>query len=256
MENLYEKIIELRKNNRKSILCTMTSHSGSTPRKTGSKMLVTDTGEIFGTIGGGLLEKNIIEESLKLTSNPEPKLFRYNLTKDLGMTCGGSVEVFCEPLFSNLNLYIFGGGHIGKSLAGLVENLNFNITVIDERTEIFETYGRTSAVHVSKQFEEFIEETNFGETSFIVIVTKGHETDFHVIKSCINKQYAYMGMIGSKRKVEEMRKKLINENIATLEQLNNIDMPIGIDIMAESPDEIAISIAAKLILEKNKLLKK
>ncbi|TAL68138.1 MAG: XdhC family protein [Bacteroidetes bacterium] len=256
MENIYDKIVELRQSSQKAVLCTIVSTKGSVPRKIGAKMLVMDDSKIFGTIGGGSLEKDVIEKSLEIIKSPKTDLISYNLTKDLGMKCGGSVDIFIETLFSQYKLYIFGAGHIGKALAKYTENLDFDVIIIDERENIFDGWleGRFTKLNIT--FTDFFSQFKIDENTFIVIVTKGHDTDSEVLENCIKSNAAYIGMIGSKRKASEIRKEFVLGGIVTDNEFDRIDIPIGLEIKAEGPDEIAISIASKLVLEKNKLAEK
>jgi len=253
MKNIYENIIDLKKNNLKAVLCTVVDTKGSTPRKSGSKMIVCEDMTIFGTIGGGTLEKTVMEKCDDVFKSATPQLLTFNLTKDLGMVCGGSVDVFVEPLFKLFKLYIFGAGHIGKALTKHLSGLNFEIVVIDERQNIFADFNSDVVKINSCPFDTFIENHSADERTFIVIATTNHTSDLNILKNYINKPYAYLGVIGSKRKAEEIKKALLNEKLLSEDEFKNIDIPMGLDIMAEGPDEIAISIAAKLILEKNKL---
>ncbi|MCL5990679.1 MAG: XdhC family protein [Bacteroidetes bacterium] len=253
MENIYDKIVEIRKSRQKAVLCTVVSTKGSVPRKIGAKMIVMDDSKIFGTIGGGTLEKNVIEKAIESISSAKTELISYNLTKDLGMACGGSVDIFLEPVFSQYKLFIFGAGHVGKSLAKYSENLEFDTYIIDERENIFNDWHEGRFTKLNLAIDDFSAKYKIDEYTFVVIVTKGHDTDSDVLKRCIVSPAAYIGMIGSKRKALEIRKEFVSGGIVTDSEFDRIDIPIGIDIKAEGPDEIALSIVSKLVLEKNKL---
>ena len=257
---IYDKIPELNRDGIKSVLYTIVSDHGSTPRKAGAKMIVTEDQQVFGTIGGGVLEKTLIDRVHEFIKNCKSEVVSYNLSKDLGMVCGGSVEIFIEPLFNKFRLIIFGAGHIGKALVKLSSDLNFDITVIDDRENIFDNWDTEEIKTYITDFREYfclknMEHDSF-QDSFIVIATSNHSSDKEILKHCINRPFAYLGLIGSRKKIEEIKKLFISENMATIVELNKIDMPIGLDILAEGPEEIAISIAAKLILEKNLLNQK
>jgi xanthine dehydrogenase accessory factor len=252
MDKIFDKITELQKNRQKAVLCTIVSTKGSAPRKINAKMIVTDDLKIFGTIGGGALELSVIEKAGGILKTGAAQLISYNLTKDLAMACGGSVDVYIEPLFSNNKLYIFGAGHIGKALVGHLINMNFEIFVIDDRDNIFDDWSSVGFTPVTSKFSDFIKNCKFDESSYIVIVTKSHESDREVLKHCIKSRYAYIGMIGSKRKAQEIRKEFVTQGIVSEDEFDRVDIPIGMEIKAEGPEEIAISIAGKLILEKNK----
>ena len=254
MIEIYEILPELIRNGIRCAVCTVTSTLGSTPRKTGSKMIVTIDKKIYGTIGGGVLENHIIERCPEIIAKSAPELIKLNLSKDLGMKCGGYAEVFVEPVSTPFKLLIFGGGHIGKALSEISTNLSFNTCIIDERHEIFADYISNGITVICEPFDRYTDSMIIDQNTFIVIVTRGHETDLKVLKKCIKSNYAYLGVIGSKRKSAELKKNLIEGNFGTEEDFNKIHIPIGSSIMAEGPYEIAVSIASELILEKNKLL--
>ncbi|MDQ1265663.1 MAG: xanthine dehydrogenase accessory factor [Bacteroidota bacterium] len=249
--DLYEKIAEIRKNKEKAVLCTVVAARGSVPRKIGAKMLVFENLRIFGTIGGGTLEKTIIESMPEVFKSAAPKLITYNLSKDLGMSCGGSVDIFAEPLFNSYRLYIFGAGHVGKALAKRLTGLNFDISVIDGRQGIFDEWDFGGFYRINIGYDEFLADNRLDERTFVVIVTPNHLYDSEVLRICIKQPRAYLGMMGSKKKVAEIKKQFIENGWADESELSKVDMPIGLEIAAEGPDEIAISIAGKLILVKN-----
>jgi len=237
------------------VLCIIISTSGSTPRKAGSKMLVYGDGFIKGTIGGGSVEFQVIQDALKLIATGEPMVKNYHLESDLEMHCGGTMQVYFEGIGCSPKLYIFGGGHIGKALAGYATGLGFKTTVFDQREGIFDTWDLPGVETFVGNYLQIIEKTIFDKTSYLVIVTPKHEFDETILLACAPLEYAYIGMIGSKRKVAEIRNKALENNILTAEILSRIDMPIGLPFAAETPAEIAISIAAKMIDVKNTLKK-
>jgi xanthine dehydrogenase accessory factor len=152
-------------------------------------------------------------------------------------------------------LYIFGGGHIGKALAGYATGLGFHPFVFDQREGIFESWNMPEAETRTGDFMQIIDSLVFDTNTYIVIVTHQHESDEKVLLACAPREYAYLGMIGSKRKVAEIRNQALDKKILSAEILTKIDMPIGIPFAAETPAEIAISIVAKMIDVKNTLKK-
>lgn len=256
MTDIIIQTAELLKHNKPAALCTVVETGGSTPRKTASKMLVFPDGSISGTIGGGAVEKDVIETALNALKTGKSELYRYNLKQDLGMECGGAMQVYIEVLSIKPELLIFGGGHIGKALAYFAESTGFSVTVIDERKEILSSYKDSSAIVQNIDYQDFIKSYSFSSNTFIVIVTHQHKNDFDVLSLTCNKPHAYLGMIGSKNKVAQAEKDLISKNILPKEKIAKIDMPIGIPIKCETPEEIAISILAKLIDVKNQKLGK
>ena len=168
------------------------------------------------------------------------------------MECGGDMQVYIEPLFNKPDLYIFGAGHVGKALSHLAIDMGFQITVIDERPDIFNSFDKSKIKTYNGAFTEFIENSIFSNNTYIVVMTHEHKYDFDVLSKVCKKTHLYLGMIGSKTKVKQARDKLIDQKIIDIEIINQIDMPIGIPINCETPQEIAVSIVAKLIDVKNR----
>lgn len=218
-------------------------------------MLVYENGSIEGTIGGGALEKKVIEQALEVLKNNEAKIVIHNLVSELAMCCGGTVELFIEPIMNRKKLYIFGAGHIGKTLAKFAPVLDFDVTLIDERYEAFETEEFSGCTLIKEDHANAISRLEFDEHTFVVILTHNHAYDREILALTSKKTHQYIGMIGSGRKVAMAKKNLIASNILNEESANLIDMPIGIDIEAITPQEIAISILAKLIDVRNKINK-
>jgi len=238
-----------------AVLCVVTGTTGSTPRKAGSKMLVFQDGTIKGTVGGGSVEFQTIQDALGIICTGTPFSKRFHLEDDLKMHCGGTMEIYFEPIGCLPKLYIFGGGHIGKALAGYAIGLGFRPFVFDQREGIFDEWDMTGVETRNGDFQSIIDSLTFDTNTYIAIVTHKHDFDETVLLACIQREYAYIGMIGSKRKVAEIRKNALENHNIPEEQLNKVDMPIGIPFAAETPAEIAISIVAKMIDVKNSLKK-
>ncbi len=238
-----------------AVLCIVTATTGSTPRKAGSKMLVYSDGSVKGTIGGGSIEFQAIKDALGIITTGTPQSKKFHLEDDLKMQCGGTMEVYFEPIGVLPKLYIFGGGHIGKALSGYATGLGFRPFVFDQREGIFESWKIPGVETRNGDFRQIIDSLAFDTNTYIVIVTHQHEFDEKVLFACAPREYAYLGMIGSRRKVGEIRKKALAENIVSESLIEKIDMPIGIPFAAETPAEIAISIVAKMIDVKNTLKK-
>lgn len=253
MRKFADKIKACLDDPRASALCIVTSNSGSVPGKVGAKMIVFSDGSIEGTVGGGSVEKRTIEEALAIMVARVPQLKTYDLQTDLGMACGGSVSIYIEPLSKPSKLYIFGAGHIGKIVARLASEIEFETTLIDWRTDLFDTAEATRYRQFIKPYLEAIDEILFDSDSYIVIVTPGHIMDEEVLAAVGKKESAYLGLIGSKRKIEALKKRFLAEDLLTAEELDRVDMPIGIKFNAITPAEIAISILAKLIDTRNNL---
>ncbi len=253
MENIYDVLLEIQKGRRKAAVCTIVQTKGSAPAKTGSKMIVYEDSKIWGTIGGGSLEKKVIENAIAVMTSGKPNLFRHDLLHQHNMCCGGTVDIFIEPIMKKNKLYIFGAGHTGVALAKFAQHFGFEIVIIDDRKEYLDEIKIPEVNKMNLSHQEALRVLPFDEQTYICIMTYSHPIDREILAYCVNKPFAYLGMIGSERKVE-MTKKMFSEGLnISEEKLFAIDMPMGIDILAETPDEIAISILSKLISVKNKV---
>lgn len=252
---IFRKLCELCEKDLDFVLCTVISTKGSVPGKTGAKMIVMPDGSIYGTIGGGNIEFQAIEYCKQLFSNPASITKKYNLDIDLNMACGGTMEIFFETHISNFSLYIFGAGHVGRAVAKYATDFNFKITFIDNRPDIFNDLDSKFNTIID-DYEQAIEKLTFTERTFSLIVTHKHLFDESILRKLISKPFTYLGMIGSRKKVAEIRKKLNDEGIVTTELIDKVDMPVGIRINSVTPEEIAISILAKLIDVKNNITNK
>ncbi|MCX6269574.1 MAG: XdhC/CoxI family protein [Bacteroidetes bacterium] len=251
MLRIFAKTEEIIRSQQPAALCIVIDTHGSTPRKQGSKMIVYADGSIFGSIGGGSIEKEVALLAVKMIPSGKPAKISFNLDQDLGMHCGGTMEVYIEPLNPLQKLFIFGAGHIGRSLAGFARELEFSVTLFDPREEIFIDEAFDGFNVYNKDYFQAIEEASFDENTYVVIVTPKHIYDEDILAAVARKPHAYLGMIGSARKVGLLKSRFIEENILTKDELEQIDMPVGLKFSAETPQEIAISILAKLIDVRN-----
>lgn len=256
MDNIYSKIIESINDFKPVWLITVINVTGSTPASIGMKMLVYSDGTIYGTVGGGEVEKKIIEKII----NEKPE----NIEKckyDLGnkseysettqMICGGIQEVLIEPLLKGVPLYIIGGGHCGMALSNLASKTGFIVTVIDNRSDWANKTKHPNAINtICCDYTDICNNIKFNKKNFIVIMTHGHLHDALVLEQIINKEYKYLGMIGSKKKVKSVFDNLIKKGVSS-EKLELVFSPIGLDITTHTPDEIAVSIVSQMIAVKN-----
>lgn len=238
-----------------SAICTIVEVKGSTPRNVGAKMLVFENGSILGTIGGGNLEKKVIQNAIKQLKDKKPKLFTHDLLSQHNMCCGGVVKIFIEPIMKTNRLYIFGAGHTGKSLSEIMVKLNFDIYIIDDRKEYLDKITNKDIHKINLNYSEILPKLPLDEKSYIVIMTYEHAHDRDILSYCLKKNLAYLGMIGSKRKINLTKKIFIEGGICSEKEIEKVDMPMGIDINAEGPEEIAISIASKIIAVKNLIIR-
>lgn len=249
MTDIYQEIIEVKKNGIDAALVTIISAEGSTPRETGAKMLVKDDGSIVGSIGGGSLELLTKNEALMAIRTGKSKRMNYSLQpdEDAEMICGGDVEIFIEPILPPPSLYICGGGHIGLALTKIGKLCGFRVIVIDDRPEYAskERFPEADQTVVSA-YEDVFSVVKVGQSDYIVIVTHGHKGDEVALAGALRTPARYIGMIGSRKKIASVYDRLVKKGISC-EALNRVHSPIGLNICAQTPEEIAVSIMAEVI---------
>ena len=249
--DLYEEIVRLRKDGRRGAVATIVNVRGSIPSFKTAKMLVRDDGSIVGTIGGGCVEAEVWQAAREVMELERPRTLTFDLNQDpkydTGLVCGGTLEIFVEPVLPPADLYIFGAGHVAASLYKVARIAGFDITVVDDREPYAnrERFPEAQQV-IADDFEKAAAQLAPSESSYIVIVTRGHRDDMRVLGWAVGTEAHYIGMIGSKRKVLSVYQALEREGIAP-ERFENVHAPVGLEIGALTPEEIAISITAELI---------
>ncbi len=237
------KLIELENNNIDCALISIIDVGGSSPREIGAKMIVTKN-EVFGTIGGGNLEFQIIDKAKNLLINGTSEKITIPLGAKAGQCCGGIVEVFIDILKSSSRLLIFGAGHVGQELTRVCEKSCFNITVIDERDEWLNKI-QSPNVTKSKSTPTVL------SSDYVVVLTHSHELDENLCFEISQKNPRFLGLIGSLTKKERFFKRLKERGLSN-NQLEKIICPIGLPIGGKTPFEVAISISSQLIEFKNR----
>jgi len=217
-------------------------------------MLVYPNADIYGSIGGGELEKSVISNALKALKSGKSELYKHDLLHQHNMCCGGSVEIFIEPIMEKNKLYIFGAGHTGHALARHALSLDFEVVVIDDRKEYLDQISVEGINKLHLHYEQALPLLPMDEQTYICIMTYSHPYDRDILSYCLKRPVAYLGMIGSRRKVEMTKKMFVDAGVGSESELEKVDMPMGIDIDAETPDEIAVSILAKIISVRRKVL--
>ena len=233
-------------------LITITSSNGSTPQRVGAKMLVYADGRTVGTIGGGCYEHDALGKAREALRTRKPVTAKYDLNDDFaeetGLVCGGQMEVFIEPLEAPPSLYVFGAGHVGYYLARAASEAGFEVHVIDDRAA-FANHERFpfAASVVVDDIPSWLGQAALPPSAYAVIVTRGHRNDLDALQHLAPLELRYLGLIGSRAKVARIYDQLLGEGLSTLEQLSRVHAPIGLDIGAVTPQEIAVSIVAELI---------
>jgi xanthine dehydrogenase accessory factor len=254
--DIYEEIVKLRKEGRRGAVATIVNVRGSIPSFETAKMLVRDDGSIFGTIGGGCVEADVWRAAREVMEEEKPRTLTFDLNQnpkyDTGLVCGGTLDVFIEPVLPPALLYIFGAGHVSASLYRTAHSAGFDITVIDDR-ESYANHERFPQARevIASDFDQAMARLSPSETAYIVIVTRGHRDDMRVLRWAVQTKARYIGMIGSKRKTITIFRELQSEGLAA-QLFARVHAPIGLDIGAVTPEEIAVSITAELIAVRRK----
>ena len=249
--DVFDELIRLRNSGQKCALATIVQVRGSIPGFQSAKLLVREDGSLVGTIGGGCVEAEVWNAAREVMETGKPRNMSFSLGQDAaydnGLICGGQLEVFVECISPQPSALIFGGGHISKSLAKVLDLAGFRVSVIDNR-EAFASHERfpeAAEVHAA-EYEEVFPKIAVNESTYVVIVTRGHRDDMRVLRWAVNTPARYIAMIGSKRKTISVVKELEKEGIER-GLFEKVSAPMGLEIGAISPEEIAISVAAEMI---------
>ncbi|HWR53056.1 MAG TPA: XdhC/CoxI family protein [Bryobacteraceae bacterium] len=249
--DVYEELVRLRREGQKCALATIIEVRGSIPSHEAAKLLVREDGSITGTIGGGCVEAEVWNAAREVIATGETRRMTFNLGQDAaydnGLICGGQLDVFIEPVLPQPRAIIFGAGHISKSLSNVAAIAGFETVVVDDR-EAFanrERFPEAGEV-IAGEYEEIFPRLGANDATFIIIVTRGHRDDMRILRWAVGTPARYVAMIGSKRKVISVIKELEKEGLSR-EAFERIHAPMGLDIGAVTPEEIAVSVVAEMI---------
>jgi xanthine dehydrogenase accessory factor len=249
--DIFEEIVRLGRLGQKCALATIVQVRGSIPSFESAKLLVREDGSMIGTIGGGCVEAEVWNAAREVIATEKPRHMHFSLGQDAaydnGLICGGQLDVFVEPVVPQPAAYIFGAGHISKSLSKVADLAGFRTIVIDDR-ETFanrDRFPEADEIHAD-DYELVFPKLPVNETAYIVIVTRGHRDDMRVLKWAIGTNARYIAMIGSKRKVIGVVQELQKEGVAPA-AFERVFAPMGFDIGAVSPEEIAVAVVAEMI---------
>lgn len=250
MCNWIQKLHEFKQKNEPIALVTITEIIGSAPCNIGSRMIVQKNKEIYGTIGGGKLEFEVIEEALKAIRENKTAKRTYTLGPQFQQCCGGKVELMIEPMNQSPELFLFGAGHIGVEITKLLVNTPFNVTLIDSRKNWLNaidiaTETKKCAVTID-DFTTFKNAVNWGSNCYVLVMTHDHVIDLDIIAMAIPKKTKYIGLIGSKPKYARFNK-MLTEELHIDEGMQNVICPVGLGIGGNTPKEIAIDVVAQLL---------
>lgn len=255
MQTVYQALAELERENRAGALCMVVRSQGSTPRHTGSKMLVFTDGSIVGTVGGGEMENRVIQEGLQAIKDGSPRLLEYSMADpqrgDPGV-CGGQLEVYVEPVLPKPTLVVIGSGHVGKAVVHLAKWLGFYVVVNDDRPD-FATPESTPGADLYLPFPlaELPTRLEITPWTYLVLTTRGVNVDIQGLPALLETPAAYIGVIGSQRRWATARKQMVELGVSE-EKLKTVHSPMGLELNAETPEEIAVSIMAEVLMLRNK----
>ena len=247
---LFEEIVAMRRAGKRGALATIVHTSGSIPSYESSRMLVREDGSIAGTIGGGCVEADVWAAAKEVLQNETPRKMVFHLNNDAafdsGLICGGTLEIFVEPILPQPVIWLFGGGHVSLAIASAAQAAGFAVAVVDDRDAFANAQRFPMAQTIFATYQEAFEKIQPGAASYLIIVTRGHKDDMRVLAWAVRTAARYIGMIGSKRKVLSVYKALEAEGYQA-EEFSRVHAPIGLEIGALAPEEIAVSIVAELI---------
>ena len=255
MDSVSQALIDILQNNKPAAMATVIKTRGASPREAGAKMLVYPDGSIVGTIGGGGMEMRVIASAQEAIADGKPRYLDMNLSNEQRgdpMICGGEMEIFVEPIGITDTMIIVGAGHVGAAVAQLAKTLGFRIIVLDDRPEFVSSQNFPVAdQRITGDLRLEIERLEITPQTYIVLVTRLHTMDETLLGAIVEKNAAYMGMLGSKRRVITVKESLKQKGVSET-ALDRVHAPIGLDIHAETPQEIAVSIMAEIIGVKRK----
>ena len=249
--DIFDEIVRLRRQGQKCALATIVQVNGSIPSYESAKLLVREDGSMTGTIGGGCVEAEVWTAAREVIETEQPKHLTFSLGQDAaydnGLICGGQLNVFVEPIIPQPRAFIFGAGHISKSLSKVATLAGFATVIVDDREQFAnrERFPEADEVHAG-EYEEVFPRLEVNSSSYLVIVTRGHRDDMRVLKWAMSTPARYISMIGSKRKVLGVMKELEKEGLRR-EEFDRLHAPMGLEIGAISPEEIAIAVVAEMI---------
>jgi xanthine dehydrogenase accessory factor len=248
--SIWQDIADLEKKQEVGVVCTIIHSRGSTPRHAGSKMLVLSDGSVLGSVGGGELENRTISAALEIIAEGKPGWLEYSLNDpaqgDPGV-CGGQVEIYMEPIIPKPTLVIVGAGHVGQAVAHLAHWLDFRIVVSDDRPEFCNPEIVPNAEeYFPYPLVELTDKLKITPWTYVVMTTRSVDVDVPGLPSLLDSPAAYIGVIGSRRRWETTRKQLEEAGVNS-EKIKRVRSPMGINIHAETPEEIAVSILAEII---------
>lgn len=245
MKEVTRAVLALLESGRRGAMATVVRTSGSAPQTPGARMLLRNDGSIVGTIGGGAIEHEVLELMRGCIDDGRPRVVRRDLLRDLGMCCGGRMEVFVERIEGKPRLIVFGAGHVGQATAAAALKIGFRVAVVDDREELNTEARFEGCERVLMEPAEAADHLSPTTADWLVVMTHDHQLDEQALDAYARLPHAYLGVIGSRRKIYRILSRIAARS--GLPPLDRVYGPVGLDIGAVSPEEIAVSITAELI---------
>jgi xanthine dehydrogenase accessory factor len=252
MISIFDSLSHIEQHGDPAALCTIIKARGSVPRHAGSKMIVYADSRIEGTVGGGEMESRVIRDALEVITSGHAKIVRYELIDpkagDPGV-CGGEMEIFVEPIQPKPTLLVIGGGHVGRALVHLGKWLGFRVVLCDDRPDFCnEAWAPGADEYLVMTIQELAARFKFHSQTYIVMPTRGVPLDVEGLPTLLDKPRAYLGVIGSRRRWATAVKRM-TENGVSAERLSRVHAPMGLELNAETPEEIALSILSEVVMQ-------
>ena len=249
---LYRRIAEMLERGEEGVLASVIGVNGSSPGRHGMKLLLGRDGSVIGTVGGGMMEDSVLEASRRVLDAGRPERLTLSLSPhrdDRVGICGGELEVYVEPIGVH-TVYLFGSGHVAHAVSRIAAHAGFRVVVLDDRRDFAtaDRFPEAAEIHVGP-FADIYEHVQPGAFSYVALITRGFATDEEVLRLAMGHEYRYLGMIGSRNKIQTVYKNLRDQGV-TDEQLERVHAPIGIEIGAQTPGEIGVAVVAELIRTK------
>lgn len=245
MQQIVQAVSELLARGERGALATVVATAGSTPQEPGARLLRYEDGRTLGTVGGGRIEQVVLEALEHAQRNNVPRTVSWDLARDLGMCCGGRMEVFIEPLDGSARLIVFGAGHVACATAHLAQRIGFRVVIVDEREELNSDERFPGCTRVLAAHDDALRELEPEATDWMLVMTHDHRLDEEALVHALTGPHRYIGMIGSRRKVLRVMARIEARHGAL--SLDRVFAPVGLDLGALGPEEIAVAIAAELI---------
>jgi xanthine dehydrogenase accessory factor len=246
LRQILQAQLELLSSGQRGALATVVRISGSTPQQAGARLLLREDGSTVGTVGGGAIEKFVMEALERALSCGEPELLTRDLTHDLGMCCGGRMEVFVEPLQPTPRLWLLGAGHVARPTAVLARSVGFEVLVVDEREELNTAERFPECQLRLEDPSDALRRETLGARDWVLIVTHDHQLDERALELAAGQEARYVGLVGSRRKVFRLVERVLAKRQGDV-PVERVFAPVGLDIGAVTPEEIAVSIVAELV---------